>query len=481
MLKALFELSDEQKNILEADGHQLVIGGPGSGKTTVSILKAEQIANSLCNGQKILFLSFARATVSRVLEAVEQHSNIKAETKKIIEVDTYHSFFWRVIKTHGYLLGLPRKLSILTPPAEAIALSSIRNRYGAESKLTAAQKEEKKFLEKEERLRLASAEGRICFDLFAGYVSSLLNGSNKIRKLISSAHPFIILDEFQDTSSEQWKVVKALGKESTLIALADPEQRIFDFIGADPERLNHFRAEFTSKEFDLQDANHRSQGTDIAIFGNDILKGTFRDSYTGISCATFPGNQNQAFAALKGHTLQSRKRLLDSGKTDWSLAVLVPTKKLMRQVSDSFRTQQLSMPTIRHTASIDMHGAILAAEILAYMLQPKKLIGDEELFLELLSNFFQGKGGDAPSKKDINEAAGIRKAYEKAKKCRSAGTPIPSNSIIIPILNGYNAIRGAALVGDPDSDWRMVRSTLADCECTRLQKVADEAKKFKIA
>ena len=54
------KLTNGQLKIMEADGHLLVTGGPGSGKTTVSILKAAQIAN--CNlrpGQKILFLSFA--------------------------------------------------------------------------------------------------------------------------------------------------------------------------------------------------------------------------------------------------------------------------------------------------------------------------------------------------------------------------------------------------------------------------------------
>jgi len=73
-------------------------------------------------------------------------------------------------------------------------------------------------------------------------------------------YPYIILDEFQDTSADQWRVVQALGVGSTLIALADPEQRIFDFIGADPERLNHFKAAFAPAVHDLGGDNHRSRG-----------------------------------------------------------------------------------------------------------------------------------------------------------------------------------------------------------------------------
>ena len=119
-----------QENVIKADGHILVTGGPGSGKTTISILKAAQIAeHHLRPGQKILFLSFARATVSRVIEAIEYEQGISSVTKRLIDVDTYHAFFWRVLKTHGYLKGLPRSLSILTPPNEAIALSNIRSDF----------------------------------------------------------------------------------------------------------------------------------------------------------------------------------------------------------------------------------------------------------------------------------------------------------------------------------------------------------------
>jgi DNA helicase II / ATP-dependent DNA helicase PcrA len=476
----LIELTENQKNVLTAGSHLLVVGGPGSGKTTVSILKAAQVAeNNLASEQKILFLSFARATVSRVWEALDESEDVNQEIKKRIVVDTYHSFFWSIIKTHGYLLGLPRKLEILTPSAEAIALSSIRNDYGAKSSLTDKQKQEKEERENAGRERLATEEGKVCFDLFSRYCASLLHSSTKIRELISKSYPYVILDEFQDTSSEQWSVVQGIGVNSTLLALADPEQRIFDFIGADPERLDHFREEFSPQEFDLSDANHRSSGTEISIFGNDILRGTFKESYSGIYFATFQGYKNPAYAALKGQVLQARKRLIDSGKDDWSLAVLVPTKRMMRVVSDNFREVQGQMPTIRHQASIDMHGAILAAEMIAFLLQPEAP-DDEKSFVELLCGFFQGKGGDNPTKTDLGMSENINKAYAKVIKCREEGKNISATSIMNNILDVYEAANNLPLTGNADDDWISIRKVLEDGDCKRLKLVAEEARNIRL-
>src|SRR5260364_121580 len=104
--------------------------------------------------------SFARPTISRVIEAIEYEQQIPCEQKKRIEVETYHAFFWRILKAHGYLIGLPRKLLILPKPKEAIALSKIRNGYAAESKLSEAERAEKNAKEKAEKIRLACREGR---------------------------------------------------------------------------------------------------------------------------------------------------------------------------------------------------------------------------------------------------------------------------------------------------------------------------------
>jgi len=474
--------TEKQLEIMAAEGNLLVTGGPGSGKTTVSILKAAQIAESILRpGQKILFLSFARATVSRVVEAIEYEQQIPREQKRRIDVETYHSFFWRIIKAHGYLIGLPRRLFILTPPEEAIALSTIRREYAAESKLTAPEKAEKNDREKTELLRLACFEGRVCFDLFAPYVGDILDGSERIRQLIATMYPVIILDEFQDTNAEQWRAVQALGQFCILVALADPEQRIYDFIGADPERLDHFRVAFSLTEVDLSRDNHRSAGTEIADFGNDILKGKFRKAvYAGVKILSYLPNADQAFTKLVTTTYESRKRLVDSGLTNWSLAILVPTKKMTRLVSDAFQSPPAGMTAIPHSAIIELEGVILGAEVIAYIMQPDIDGRHFEQFISLMRNYFYGKGGGTPTKSDLKEAENIQKAFDDWVTRKAAGKEIKRKSILVSMLAVYDEARALALTGDPDKDWRAIRSILEKGACNRLKRLAVEVRNLRL-
>lgn len=478
------QLSEKQLVALRADGHLLVTGGPGSGKTTVSILKAAQIAERhLCPAQGVLFLSFARATVSRVVEAIEYEHAIPRAQKRRIEVETYHSFFWRILKAHGYLLGLPRRLHLLPPPAEAIALSELRAGFPARN-LTdeekAARKEALKQAVADERMRLAS-EGYISFDLFAPFVAQILRASARICRLISARYPVIILDEFQDTNLEQWRVVDALGQHCTLFALADPEQRIYDWIGADPQRLDHFTEAFRPTCVDLSSDNHRSAGTDIALFGNDILTGNFRtEPYVGVRIGTFPPNDGQALTTLVTAVYEARTRLADARVRDWALAILVPTKRMTRLVSDTLRQPPAGMTPVSHAAVVEMEGAILGAEIIAFLLQPGD--GDRHLeqLIELICSYFQGRGGDDPTQAALTQAAAMRKAYAELVECQTAGRSMRKNSILTNTVAVYNGTRALGLTGDPDKDWRAMRQILDDGACRRLKEVADDVRNLRV-
>ena len=332
-----------------------------------------------------------------------------------------------------------------------------------------------------ERLRLARDEGRVCFDLFAPYVGDIFHGSERIRKLIATMYPVIIFDEFQDTNDGQWRIVQALGEFSTLLALADPEQRIYDWIGADPERLNHFREAVAPAEVDLSTDNHRSAGTDIAIFGNDLLTGRFRQkTYRGVEFCTFDPYADPAMTALVTTVYAARKRLVESGRKDWSLAILVPTKKMTRLVSDAFRAPPAGMSEIPHAAAIELDAAILGAEIIAYLMQPDVDGRHFEQFIVLLRNYFHGKGGDTPSKADLDEAKDLQKAYDEWHARKASGKGIRKNSILVGMLSVYGQARELTLTGDPDKDWRAVRRILEDGACVRLKGLADEVRNIRL-
>lgn len=472
------KLTDGQVEVMEASGHQLVTGGPGSGKTTISILKAAQITqNDLAPGGKVMFLSFARATVSRIIETIEAEQQIPREQKRRIDVETYHSFFWRVIRSHGYLVGLPRRLSILTPANEAIALSSLRNDYPPSSKLSDDERAEKAGRENAERLRASREKGLVCFDLFAPIVGEIVEASSRVRRLLATMYPAIILDEFQDTNSAQWGVVKALGRHIRLIALADPEQRIFDFIGADPERLSHFRNHFSPTEVTLSTDNHRSPGTEIVAFGNDVLAAKFqRTHYSGIDLVSYDAISSRAWTALITTTYAARKRLFDSGVNNWSLAILVPTRKMTRLVSDAFQSPPAGMKPIPHTASVDIEAAILAAEVVALLMQADK---DGSLFSELISvlvNYFRGRGGDTPTKKDLNEAMKLVSAFSDFSTRERSGKSIKSSSVLVKTLAVYEEALKRPHAGNPDEDWLAIRRTLDTGPCPRLRDVGKDVR-----
>ncbi|MBN3767846.1 ATP-dependent helicase [Burkholderia sp. Ac-20365] len=475
------DLTIGQQEIMHAEGHLLATGGPGSGKTTVSILKAAKIAGSeLAAGQSVLFVSFARATVSRVKEAIEHEQHIPQEQQRRIDIETYHSFFWRILRSHAYLIGLPRKIDILTPPAEAIALADIRARFPGK-KLTDGQKEAKGLAEARECTRLAMDEGRVCFDLFATYAGDILCGSDRVSRLVSDMYPVIILDEFQDTNRAQWRAIQALGKHSRLIALADPEQRIFDWIGADPARLDQFRNVFKPMQVDLRSENHRSLGTEIGIYGNDLLTGNFRqEAYESVKIRYFEPYNAPAMAMLVTTIYAARQRLIKLAIKDWSLAILVPTKKMTELVADALRRPPAGMREIPHTAVVEMEGAILAGDIIALFMQPASSHRHLTQLIELLCHYYLGKGGDEPTQHAFSEVTGLRKGYEELLTARTRGKTVRKNSIIANVLTVYESTCALQLTGDPDADWRAVSRVLEQGACKRLREVAEDAKSIRI-
>ncbi len=224
-------LSARGQAILAEPGPMLVLGGPGSGKTTISLVRSKQIIADLSDEQEILFLSFSRSAVRQVL--IRCKDVLTSAERKRIAVKTYHAFCLELLRAHGKLLT-GKQPQISYPAATSIQKRALGDAWPREE------------------VRLADEEGVYTFDQFARSATRLIGEAEAVAELLASRYPAIILDEFQDTSDDQWALVQVLAKRSLLLVLADPDQRIFEYDDrVNPERLNQLRAVVNPAEYDL--------------------------------------------------------------------------------------------------------------------------------------------------------------------------------------------------------------------------------------
>lgn len=460
----MFEISEYKQKVLDASGNLLIMGGPGSGKTTIALFKAKQIIESNCLRveQKILFLSFARATISRV----EQQAGgiISKSLMNHLEINTYHGFAWEILRNHGYLL-CSKQLHLLPPHDSTSRLAGLK---------------------KDEQLaridKLFEEEGLVHFDIFSNRCAQLLSSSCALRKIICNAFPVIILDEFQDTNLDEWNLMSVLGRSSRLIALADPDQRIYDFRGADPARVTTFIKEYSPECFDFGTENNRSNGTDIVQYGNDLLaeKNKLR-TYKNIQIIRYSPqyNKDTKHMRLKCALLDSYGRVTASVKENWSIAILVPSNSLMMEVSDyllarqSFRTGRI-LPAIPHEVAIETAGPYLASTLIASILE-KGSMNDCTLdnVISLLCEHVKGR--KSPTQEDFAIITALS-AFRSTKKIRGKNREL----LVVECGNLSDRINKIDFSGDIVKDWSLIQTIIASYKSDYMQKVSSDAKYFRL-
>ena len=443
-----------RKQLLDCSGHALVIGGPGSGKTTIALQKAvARISAGMAPGQSVLFLSFSRAAVARVGEAMRQQ--VPKEQRGLLNMQTFHSFFWTLLSAHGYLLGAPKFLRILLPADEKVEYGAIKKKDRHTDN-----PEWLKWLVERERLFLE--EGKIAFDLFANNAVELLQKSRNVKRLISQRHPLIIVDEAQDTDKNAWKCIELLSPLSQVICLADLEQQIFDHLpGVGPERIAVIQSSLNPLEVDLGAQNHRSSGTEIAIFGQDILLGTARDSsYSGVSSFSYnPKTRDQRSMFRISIGMLQRAIRKSTGKYGKSIAILTHSGPSAAKISTALNA---GPKPVRHRLAFDEAEAVLTARFAAFLLEPKceeNRLPDLAAALELL----------ATSKK----AAGLVAAKQWqiwALKVHSG--KVPKAGFVQAVLGVMETLRNQDFSGDPGKDWSFVKRELRRTNNPDLNDVA---------
>lgn len=434
------ELCDKRKAIIAQAGHLLVLGGPGSGKTTIALLKAQGRIATLKPGQEVLFLSFSRAAIRQVLLRCKEI--LTPSQRRAIVVQTYHAFCMEMLEAHGRLLK-GRQVRFLYPGEERLQKSAFDGDWNVE------------------RQRQATEMGLYCFDLFAAGTADLLEGCTALRGLIADRFPMIIVDEFQDTDDNQWRIVRALAQVTDVFCLADPEQRIFDYRDdIDPRRLDILRNAVAIAEFDLGGENHRSPNAGILQFADAVLRNQSPLPVTpDVKHVSYWPN---AFAAtVHAAVIWTFSALRKKGVDKPSIAVLSRSNSLISDLSvilsetHTYNNQPLSI--VEHDVVWDAELSAAAAVVVASILEwPTGPAADSlARTLRTIADFYKLKNAEDPTNRAAENA---RKYHEAATKVAKGEEPRIKAAKTLVAAHAA----GIALVGEPVADWKAARRLLQD-------------------
>lgn len=270
------ELNDRQYEAAAvAEGPQLIIAGAGSGKTRMITYKmAHMIENLGIEAKNILALTFTNKAAAEMKERIR---NLIGEKAKPLTVSTFHSFGLQLIRRYHNILGYSSRFSVYDPddtqtalkesaeelhiPCETVNWFEIRELFSA---VKTGRREpfpndnpHKEWYEfYNRRLKAFNA---VDFDDLLAIPLKLLQENEEVRAACRRLYRYILVDEFQDTSTIQYKIVKMLAEEHrNLCVVGDDDQSIYSWRGADFRNILNFESDFPERKEIKLEQNYRS-------------------------------------------------------------------------------------------------------------------------------------------------------------------------------------------------------------------------------
>ncbi|MDH4163407.1 MAG: ATP-dependent helicase [Nitrospirota bacterium] len=317
----MFTPTPEQRTVIDTANSAMVIAGPGTGKTRTAIEKAKLYCSRLDaqKRQKVLFLSFSNSAVRRLSEAAAV--NFSARDRRHLRFATYHSYAAELLRHYGRFVGLPPKIQIMDTIEQALTLLEMSIDFTADTR--------------DEVLRSLARQGRLGFDVLIPLTIRLLESAPTLRRIATRCYPLVIVDEFQDTSEHQWRLLQLIGADTQVLAFGDPNQIIYSSLhGATVKRFEQFQSWKMIEPHGFSRHNYRCEQTDILGFAEALLSAS---PFTPPEKSSMQIFRLQYRPQLRSALALIWKAIQEQGGTAPTVGIIVPSNAIADEIAVALR------------------------------------------------------------------------------------------------------------------------------------------------
>lgn len=284
------ELNPEQyRAVTTVNGAILIIAGAGSGKTRVITFRIAHMLDMGIPQSQILALTFTNKAAKEMSDRVKELTQRKLQN---LTVSTFHAFGVKVLRADIDKLGYRENFSIydetdrtalikecgreLKFSPDALDIYKISQLFsniktGRKNWQTENDMYRQLYDCYQEGLKLYNA---VDFDDLIVLPIKLFRENPDVLERYRERFKYIMVDEFQDTSHQQYELMHLLADENVAV-VGDDDQSIYSWRGADYQNIINFEKDFKVTEIRLEQ-NYRSTGTILDAANGVISHNTNR-------------------------------------------------------------------------------------------------------------------------------------------------------------------------------------------------------------
>lgn len=285
-------LNRQQQQAVEAtEGRVRVVAGAGSGKTRVLAHRYAYLVNEIgISPGNILCLTFT----NKAAQEMKRRISTMVDRGSVNDfICTIHSFCAKFLRREIYRIGYPRNFTIIDEEDGKSLARQAMQEFGIDRRKTTAERflkqvaalkgyDPARYIQRHllpcsdtqapdatvRYIKLQLKQFALDYDDLLYFTLYILEHFNDARDYWTRKLNYVMVDEVQDCSGDDWKLLHAISRHhGNLFVVGDPDQAIYEWRGANPKIFVDFKA----KTDVILEENYRST-PDILDVANHIIE-----------------------------------------------------------------------------------------------------------------------------------------------------------------------------------------------------------------